>query len=99
MDVDDQTDAHDEPLPSAPIYNRQLQDGLSEVKSLLAEIANTMRLSGLSDDPNTSLHELYDETKKASKFRYPETRTVGLIGDSGVGVWPFLISLLIILPI
>lgn len=93
MEVDDRTDTpHDEPLPPAPIYNSQLQDGLSEVKSLLAGIANTMRLSELTDDPNTSLHKLYNETKKASEFKYPETRTVGLIGDSGVGVLPFLFS-------
>ena len=91
MDVDDQTDTfHHEPLPSAPIYNSQLQDGLKEVKSLLAEIANTMRLSELTDDPNTSLHKLHEETKMLSEFSYPETRTVGLIGDSGVGELPFL---------
>lgn len=95
MEVDDRADTpHQEPLPSAPIYNSQLQEGLSEVKSLLAEIAHTMRLSGLTGDPKTSLHKLYVETKKASRFRYPETRTVGFIGDSGVGVllllFPFI---------
>ncbi|PLN80725.1 hypothetical protein BDW42DRAFT_170368 [Aspergillus taichungensis] len=95
MEVDDQTDApHHEPLSSAPIYNSQLQNGLGEVKNLLGEIANTMCLSGLTDDPNTSLHKLHNETKKASEFRYPETRTVGLIGDSGVGKSSVINSLL-----
>lgn len=78
-----------EPLPPAPVYNYRLQDGLKDVKNQLGDLANTMCLSGLVRDSNTSLHTLYEETKKASEFKCPETRTVGFIGDSGVGTLSF----------
>ena len=87
---DDAYNFRQEPLPPAPIYNCRLQDGLKDVKNQLGDLANTMRLSELVRDPNTSLHTLYEETKKASEFKYPETRTVGFIGDSGVGMLSFI---------
>lgn len=79
-----------EPLPLAPIYDSHLQDGLVDVKNQLGDLANTMRLSERVRDPNTSLHALYKEARKASEFKCPETRTVGLIGASGVGMLSFL---------
>ena len=79
-------DIRDEALPPAPIYNGRLQDGLKAVKHQLASLANTMHVSELTQDQSTSLHTLWKRTEKMSKFEYPETRTVGFIGDSGVGM-------------
>lgn len=45
-----------------------------------------MGLSELNQDHSSDLHVLYKRTKKMSMFEYPETRTVGFIGDSGVGM-------------
>jgi hypothetical protein len=79
-------DIRDETLPPAPIYNGRLQDGLKDVKHHLASLASTMHVSELTQDQSTSLHTLWKRTEKMSKFEYPETRTVGFIGDSGVGM-------------
>jgi hypothetical protein len=45
-----------------------------------------MGISRLSEQPTSDLHALYRDTKKMSTFKYPDTRTVGFIGDSGVGM-------------
>ncbi|KAJ5759388.1 hypothetical protein N7520_006544 [Penicillium odoratum] len=44
-----------------------------------------MGASDLAHDPNSSLHKLRSDAKIMSEFQYPEKRTVGFIGDSGVG--------------
>ncbi|CAI7660451.1 unnamed protein product [Penicillium crustosum] len=87
-------DIRDETLPPAPIYNNRLQDGLKAVKGHLASLASTMRLSELTQDQSTSLYTLYKQTEKMSRFQYPVTRTVGFIGDSGVGKSSLINSLL-----
>lgn len=76
----------EEPLPAAPIYNHRLQDSLKEVKSELAFLADMMGLSELNQDHSSDLHALFEKSKKMSMFEYPVTRTVGFIGDSGVGI-------------
>jgi hypothetical protein len=86
-DADDELyDVRQESLPSAPIYDQRLQTGLKDVKSHLADLVHAMGASGLAHDPNSSLHKLRSDTKKISEFQYPERRTVGFIGDSGVGM-------------
>ncbi|KAJ5209115.1 hypothetical protein N7449_003494 [Penicillium cf. viridicatum] len=87
-------DIRDETLPPAPIYNNRLQDGLKAVKGHLASLASAMRLSELTQDQSTSLYTLYKRTEKMSGFQYPVTRTVGFIGDSGVGKSSLINSLL-----
>ncbi|KAJ5547669.1 hypothetical protein N7513_004903 [Penicillium frequentans] len=84
----------EEPLPAAPIYNHRLQDSLKEVKSELAFLADMMGLSELNQDHSSALHALFEKTKKMSMFEYPVTRTVGFIGDSGVGKSSLINSLL-----
>ncbi|KAI3192488.1 hypothetical protein CBS147311_9154 [Penicillium roqueforti] len=98
-DVEEMTEAksagvREEPLPTAPIYSRRVQDGLKEVKCELAALADIMGLSELNQDHSSDLHVLYKRTKKMSMFEYPETRTVGFIGDSGVGKSSLINSLL-----
>jgi hypothetical protein len=90
-DIEEMTQARttgirEEPLPGAPVYNRRLQDGLKEVKRELAVLAETMGLSELNQNHFSDLHALYEQTKRMSMFEYPDTRTVGFIGDSGVGM-------------
>lgn len=80
------SDIREEPLPAAPVYNHRLQTGLKEVKGELASLADMMALSELKQDQSTDLHSLFERTKRMSVFEYPETRTVGFIGDSGVGM-------------
>ncbi|KAJ5726029.1 uncharacterized protein N7483_007386, partial [Penicillium malachiteum] len=84
----------EESLPSVPIYDVRLQDQVKEVKSKLASLATSIGSSALAHDQSSSLHAHYEKVKKASKFEYPEIRTVGFIGDSGVGKSSLINSLL-----
>ncbi|KAJ5646831.1 hypothetical protein N7490_003203 [Penicillium lividum] len=85
-DADDELyNFRQESLPSAPLYDQRLQTGLKDVKSHLADLVHAMGASDLVHDPNSSLHKLRSDAKIMSEFQYPEKRTVGFIGDSGVG--------------
>lgn len=75
----------EEPLPRVPIYDSRLQTQLKEVKAKLTILATSIRSSALVHDQSSSLHAHYQKVQKASGFEYPESRTVGFIGDSGVG--------------
>lgn len=57
----------------------------------LRELATIMGQSALAKDSKTSLHRLQEEVIKLTKFRYPETRTVGFIGTTGVGLFRLVI--------
>lgn len=82
---DSAEDVEDE-LPEAPIYNEQMQQNLGDVKRHLLSLANTLRLSEMARDPSTNLYQLERETRELGSFEPPEKRTVGFIGDSGVGM-------------
>ncbi|KAJ5263281.1 hypothetical protein N7478_010886 [Penicillium angulare] len=91
---EDSYSVRQESLPKAPIYDQSLQRGLAEVKDSLSNIASIMGESDLAHDSKSHFNTLYRETKDLSTFRYPETRIVGFIGDSGVGKSSLINSLL-----
>jgi hypothetical protein len=74
-----------EELPQVPIYDIRLQNALRNVTGQLADLAQVMNRRELAQDPTTAFHELYKQTLEASEFAYPASRTVGFIGDSGMG--------------
>lgn len=74
-----------EDTTSHPIDDPRLQRDLSTLKKSLHHLADAMARSKLVNDPNTKLHSHHKDVQELSNFRYPETRTVGLIGNTGVG--------------
>ncbi|KAL1967746.1 hypothetical protein VTN77DRAFT_3003 [Rasamsonia byssochlamydoides] len=87
-------DVRQERLPRARIYNNRLQNALRDVKNQFTKLKNTMRNSPLAQDESSDFYALYEQVKNFSRFEYPETRTVGFIGDSGVGKSSLINSLL-----
>ncbi|KAL1980018.1 hypothetical protein VTN96DRAFT_4795 [Rasamsonia emersonii] len=87
-------DVRQERLPRARIYNNRLQNALREVKNRFTKLENTMRDSPLAHDESSDFYALYEQVKNFSRFEYPETRTVGFIGDSGAGKSSLVNSLL-----
>ncbi|PYH84639.1 hypothetical protein BO82DRAFT_304125 [Aspergillus uvarum CBS 121591] len=82
-------------LPPAPIYDMRLQNALRAVRGQLASLAQHLeRRCDLVGDSTTALHQLYEQALKASHFAYPATRTVGFIGDSGMGKSSIINSIL-----
>ncbi|KAI9042030.1 uncharacterized protein KD926_006154 [Aspergillus affinis] len=78
-------DIRGEELFRAPIYDIRLQDALRDVRGQLADLARCMGRREQAQDITTVFHNLYEQTLAASRFAYPATRTVGFIGDSGMG--------------
>ncbi|KAF4273055.1 hypothetical protein CNMCM8812_008067 [Aspergillus fumigatus] len=83
-----------EELPPVPIYDIRLQIALRRVRGKLVDLAQVMNRRELAQDPTTTFHKLYNETLEASRFAYPATRTVGFIGDSGMGKSSLINSIL-----
>ncbi|GJP96980.1 hypothetical protein AlacWU_09879 [Aspergillus niger] len=81
-------------LPREPIYDIRLQNALRDVRSELTSLTQVMVCNALAHDNTTDLSKLYEKTLEASRFAYPATRTVGFIGDSGVGKSSLINSLL-----
>ncbi|KAL2828351.1 hypothetical protein BJY01DRAFT_228475 [Aspergillus pseudoustus] len=75
----------EEELPQAPIYDIRLQNALRNIRGQLTDLAHGMGLQEQALDSTTIFHSLYEQTLSASRFTYPATRTVGFIGDSGMG--------------
>ncbi|KAL2864222.1 uncharacterized protein BJX67DRAFT_374065 [Aspergillus lucknowensis] len=74
-----------EELPRAPAYDIRLQHALRNVTGQMADLARSMARRDEARDTTTRFHELYLQTLAASRFTFPKSRTVGFIGDSGVG--------------
>ncbi|KAJ5657468.1 uncharacterized protein N7484_001117 [Penicillium longicatenatum] len=83
-----------EPLPKAPVYDQSLQRGLGDVRKQLSRLAEMMQFPGHIIDPGSTLIELRPEAEELSKFKYPESCTVGFIGNSGEGKSSVINSLL-----
>ncbi|KAJ5495335.1 hypothetical protein N7539_000451 [Penicillium diatomitis] len=63
----------------------QLPAKMAGVLDELNRLADIMGASELDRGPKTELHRLRQMVRKLGSFSYPETRTVGLIGNTGVG--------------
>jgi flagellar biosynthesis GTPase FlhF len=69
----------------------QVHASIVDMKGQLRELATIMGQSALAKDSKTSLYRLQKEVIKLTKFEYPETRTVGFIGTTGVGLFSLVI--------
>ncbi|OOQ84220.1 hypothetical protein PEBR_33708 [Penicillium brasilianum] len=78
-------EAGDDLFSPDPIDDRRLQDSLNAVKIQLRELSQTIHNCEVAQDPETSLHHIYQEAKKLSEFKDQEKRIVGFIGETGVG--------------
>ncbi|GAB1193803.1 hypothetical protein APSETT444_003033 [Aspergillus pseudonomiae] len=99
---DDATDSDDsslynvrrERLPRAPIYNSDLQEILRGIKSQLSALQSDIDRCPLSRDRESDLFQLREKVRMLNELECPETRTVGFIGNSGVGKSRLINSLL-----
>lgn len=80
--------------PSAPIFNSDLQGVLRDVKEHLSSIISDMEQCPLIADQESDLSKQHEQVRMASQLDCPETRTIGFIGDSGVGKSRLINSLL-----
>lgn len=69
----------------------QVHASIAHATGQLRELVTIMGQSALAKDSKTSLRRLLKQVIKLTKFEYPETRTVGFIGTTGVGLFSLVI--------
>jgi hypothetical protein len=78
-------DVRDEAPPQDRFHERAFQQGFIEAQSLMGRLARVLRSSALHLNPDSTMKVLRDKADELAKFRCPQSRTVALVGDSGVG--------------
>jgi hypothetical protein len=84
----------DEQPPTAFSQMREVQQVFDKTRKISENIANVLSSSDLHQEPDSTIKNLYREALRLSKFELPSSRTVGLVGDSGVGKSSLINSLL-----
>ncbi len=80
----------DEQPPEERFHNSQFQTALRDARALMVRMADVLATSASSmhNEPDTTMKRLFKTAQDLSRFEGPETRTVGFVGDSGVGEYP-----------
>jgi hypothetical protein len=82
-------DIRDENLTNDRFHDVAFQSTFGEAKNLMSELCNTLGSSSLRYEPDSIMQHLYEQANQLSRFECPPTRTVGFVGDSGVGKFVF----------
>ncbi|EXF77774.1 hypothetical protein CFIO01_03095, partial [Colletotrichum fioriniae PJ7] len=87
-------DVQDEELPESRFYDPAVQIAIEDAKALMAQLAGVLENSPLHANSDSTIKRLHDQAVDLAKFQGPSRRTVGFVGDSGVGKSSVLNSLL-----
>ena len=78
-------DVRDEEPPQDRFHEPAFQQAFGDAKILMSELANVLGSSSLHIDPDSTMQRLHREAGELANFQCPSSRTVGFVGDSGVG--------------
>ncbi|KIW96149.1 uncharacterized protein Z519_03216 [Cladophialophora bantiana CBS 173.52] len=84
----------EEEPPDATFHDPDFQLQLAISKGLVEDLVSILERSSLHNEPESRIRGLYLQAVKLSRYQHPSTRTVGLVGDTGVGKSSLLNSLL-----
>ncbi|KAM0324397.1 hypothetical protein ACHAQA_008179 [Verticillium albo-atrum] len=84
----------EEPPMFQRFFETSFQDAFGQAKNLMLEVRDVLQSSSLHEEPDSIMQQLHAKSLKLASFRCPSTRTVGFVGDSGVGKSSLLNSLL-----
>ncbi len=79
-------DVADEEPPHAPFHEPEFQQAFADAKKLVGDLASVLASSSLHREADSRIRALYQQAIDLSHFQSPIARTVGLVGDSGVGM-------------
>ncbi|GKT70745.1 tat pathway signal sequence [Colletotrichum tofieldiae] len=87
-------DVRDEEPPPNRFHDSAVQGAFGDAKALMARLVGVLESSPLHESPDSTIERLHRQARELSCFECPSTRTVGFVGDSGVGKSSVLNSLL-----
>lgn len=82
-------DVRDEELPRDAFHDPSFQSAFRDAKALMSITRDVLGSASLHHDPDSTIQRLHKEAGTLAAFTYPSTRTVGFVGDSGVGKLSF----------
>jgi ATPase subunit of ABC transporter with duplicated ATPase domains len=81
--------------PPEDLFNQpHFQRGFAQAKQAVGKLAEVLGSGSLHNEPDSTMRRLRDKALELSTFQCPSTRTIGFVGDSGVGKSSLLNSLL-----
>ncbi|KAK7995518.1 hypothetical protein PG990_014291 [Apiospora arundinis] len=87
-------DVRDEKAPNDRFNEPTFQSAFRDARRLMSDLQDTLASSSLHIEPDSAMKRLHHEAQRLSNFHCPPSRTVGFVGDSGVGKSSLLNSLL-----
>ncbi|KFA48769.1 hypothetical protein S40293_01516 [Stachybotrys chartarum IBT 40293] len=84
----------DEEPPTDAFNNATFQGAFKTAKATMRSLQDALERTSLHRDPDSMMKSLHSEVEALASFTCPSTRTVGFVGDSGVGKSSLLNSLL-----
>lgn len=79
-------DVADEEPPQDRFHDPAFQQAFADARSLMAQLADVLGSGTLHLEPDSVMRGLREKAGGLARFQCPPTRTVGLVGDSGVGM-------------
>lgn len=84
----------DEHPPKTAFHVPEVQQALSDVRSVVSRMVDVLSTSNLHLGRNSSVRSLHQKAIELEHCQIPSSRIVGLVGDSGVGKSSLINSLL-----
>jgi hypothetical protein len=78
-------DVRDEETPQDRFHEPTFQQAFRDAKGLMSKLVDVLGSSSLHIDPDSTMQRLHREAGDLARFQCPSSRTVGFVGDSGVG--------------
>jgi len=77
----------DEEPPHERFHDPDVQSQLTASKGRIDDLVYVLESSSLHNEPDSRIRALYLQAVALSQYQSPSARTVGLVGDSGVGMF------------
>lgn len=77
----------DEEPPHERFHDPDVQSQLTASRGLIDDLVYILESSSLHNEPESRIRALYLQAVALSQYQNPSARTVGLVGDSGVGMF------------
>lgn len=83
---EDPYDVGEEPLPDEPFFDHNFQSALKSGIGLARNVGKILGKCVLAQDETSDISRLLRTAKRHEGFDSPESRTIGIIGDSSSGI-------------